>query len=32
MAKMLLGEPVERGQRFLTPILEERGSTAPPRA
>jgi DNA-binding LacI/PurR family transcriptional regulator len=32
MARLLLGEPVERRQSYLSPILEERGSTGPPRA
>ncbi|MCW3062765.1 MAG: transcriptional regulator, LacI family [Capsulimonas sp.] len=31
LAKMVQGEVVERKQVFLQPILEERGSTAPPR-
>jgi DNA-binding LacI/PurR family transcriptional regulator len=30
MAKMLQGETVEARQTFLSPILEERGSTGPP--
>jgi DNA-binding LacI/PurR family transcriptional regulator len=30
LAKMLRGDPVERHQRFLSPILEEHGSTGPP--
>lgn len=30
LAKMLRGDPVERRQTFLRPLLEERGSTAPP--
>jgi len=32
LAKMLRGEPVEPRQRFLPPLLEEHGSTAPPAA
>ena len=30
LAKMLQGQPVEKRQMFLPPLLEERGSTAPP--
>lgn len=31
VARLLRGEPVERKQTFLTPILEEHGSCAPPK-
>ena len=31
VARLLRGEPVERKQTFLAPILEEHGSCAPPR-
>ena len=30
LARMLRGEPIEPCQRFLSPLLEEHGSTAPP--
>ena len=31
LAQMLRGEPVEKRQIFLSPLLEEHGSTGPPR-